>query len=235
LLRTIPEGIVRHLLSAFILLSVAVTACSKKTPTSPTDVVPPANNICTYSVSTSTFNIAGTGGSATFTVNTQTGCAWTVVSSSNSFATVTSATSQSGPGSVSFTVPQNPGDTRTATLTVAGQTVTITQAPDDAVYGAWGGTIAKGSGCPATLPASVDYTGTIRRTSGATNEFVISIPSLGLANQTLALTINGNSVQFFVPIDTLYTFNGTLSPDHRSINGTFAGGTCSGTWNGARR
>ena len=179
--------------------------------------------------------MAGAGASATFTVNTQTGCAWTVTNSANSFVTVTTATSQSGPGSVSFTVPQNPGDTRTATLTVAGQAVTITQSPDDAVFGAWGGTIAKGSGCPATIPSSVDYTGTIRRTSGASNEFVISIPSLGLTNQAIALIINGNSLQFFVPIDTLYTFNGTLASDHRSLTGTFAGGSCSGTWNGIRR
>lgn len=225
----------RQFLSAVILLCVAVTACSKKSPTAPTDTVPPANNVCTFAVSTSTFNIAGIGGSATFSVNTQAGCAWTVVNSSNSFVTVTSATSQTGSGSVSFTVPQNPGDTRTATLTVGGQTVTITQSPDDAVFGAWGGTLIKGSGCPATLPASVDYTGTIRRTSGSTNEFVISIPALGLSNQAIPLTINGNSVQFFIPIDTLYTFNATLSSDHRSLNGTFAGGTCSGSWNGTRR
>jgi hypothetical protein len=132
-------------------------------------------------------------------------------------------------------VPQNPGDARTAALTIAGQTVTITQSPDDAVFGAWGGSLVKGSGCPATIPSSLDYTGTIRRASGSTNEFVISIPSLGLSNQTLALTISGNSVQFFVPIDTLYTFNGTLSADHRSLTGTFSGGSCSGTWNGTRR
>jgi hypothetical protein len=49
------------------------------------------------------------------------------------------------------------------------------------------------------------------------------------------LTISGSSVQFFVQIDTLYTFNGTLSGDRRSLNGTFSGGGCSGTWNGTRR
>lgn len=225
----------RTLLSALICLSVALPACSKKTPSSPTDVVPPANNLCTFSISTSTFNIAGSGGTATFSVTTQAGCAWTVVNSTNSFVTVTTSTSQVGSGSVSFTVPQNPGDARTATITVAAQPVTVTQSPDDAVFGAWGGTIVKGSGCPASIPASVDYTGTIRRTGAASNEFVISIPSLGVTNQAIALIINGNSLQFFVPIDTLYTFSGTLANDHRSLTGTFAGGSCNGTWNGARR
>ena len=222
-------------LLCFVLsVSVSVVACSsKRTPTSPTDVVPPAQSVCVYSVSTTTFNIAGSGGSATLSVNTGATCTWTVTNSA-SFITIT-GTGGTGPGNVSFSVSENNGDTRTGTFVVAGQTVTVNQAPNDAVYGNWGGTIVKGSGCPATVPASVDYTGTIRRTSGATNEFVISIPALGLPSQTLALTITGNTLQFFVPIDTLYTFNGTLSSDRRSITGTFSGGSCSGSWNGTRR
>jgi hypothetical protein len=217
-----------------ICLALTASACSKKTPTSPTDVVPPAQTTCIYSVSTTTLNIAGAGGSASLSVNTGTGCAWTV-SSSSTFISVSSATSQTGPGPVNFAVAENPGDTRTGTLLIAGQTVTVNQAPNDPVYGNWGGTLVKGSGCAATLPASVDYTGTIRRTSGATNEFLISIPTVGVVNQALALTITGSNLQFFVPIDTLYTFNATLASDRRSLTGTFSGGTCSGTWNGTRR
>jgi hypothetical protein len=56
-------------------------------------------------------------------------------------------------------------------------------------------------GCPATLPSSVEWTGTIRRTSGATTELVISIPSLAVFNQVIPMTFNGNSLQFFVAID----------------------------------
>ena len=203
-------------------LSIGVMACSKKDmPTGP-DPAPPA--ACTFTVSTTTFNLSGAGAT----------CAWTVANVS-SFISVTGSASQTGSGTVNFSVGENPGDARVGTMTVAGQVVTVNQSANDPVYGSWGGTIVKGSGCPATLPASVDYTGTIRRTSGATNEFVIAIPALGLPSQTLALTINGNSLQFFVPIDTLYTFNGTLSTDRRSITGTFSGGSCSGAWNGSRR
>lgn len=225
----------KKLLGLLLTCSIATAACSKKdTPTSPTDVVPPAQNICTYTVSTTTFNLAGSGASASLSVNTGSSCTWSVANVSP-FITVTGVGSQTGPGNVNFSVGENPGDARTGTMTVAGQTVTVNQAANDPVYGNWGGTIVKGSGCPASLPSSVEYTGTIRRTSGATNEFVIAIPSLGLPSQALALTINGNSLQFFVPIDTLYTFNGTLSSDRRSITGTFAGGSCSGSWNGTRR
>ena len=220
------------LLCFVLTLSIGAAACSKsETPTSPT---PPAQTACTYAVSTTTFNLAGSGASATLSVNTGPACTWTVANVS-SFISVTGTGSQTGPGNVSFSVGENPGDARTGTMTVAGQTVTVNQAANDPVYGNWGGTIAKGSGCPASLPASVEYTGTIRRTGGATNEFVIAIPSLGVPSQALALTINGSSLQFFVPIDTLYTFNGTLSSDRRSITGTFAGGSCSGTWTGTRR
>ena len=222
------------LLCVALTLSIGVVACSKKTtPTSP-DPVTAAPAVCTYAVSTTTFNLAGTGGTATLTVNTGATCAWSVANVA-SFISITGVGSQTGPGNVSFSVGENPGDARTGTMLVAGQTVTVNQAAGDAVYGNWGGTIVKGSGCPASLPASVDYTGTIRRTSGATNEFVIAIPALGLANQALPLSITSNNVQFFVPIDTLYTFNGTLSSDHRSLTGTFSGGTCSGAWNGTRR
>ena len=221
----------RKFAAVLMCLSVALAACSKS-PTSPTAVPPQAT--CVYSLSTTTFNMSGAGASATLTVTTGSGCSWTVTTN-GSFVTVTSATTQTGPGPVSFTIAANPGDTRTATLTIAGQNVVINQAPNDALFGDWGGTISKGSGCPANLPSSVDWTGTIRRTSGATTELVITIPSVAVFNQVIPITFNGNSLQFFVAVDTLYTFNATLSSDRRSMTGTFSGGSCSGTWNGTRR
>ena len=168
--------------------------------------------------------MSGAGGSATFTVSTGSACTWSVTNNTN-FLTVTPTGLQTGPGSVTFTIAANPGDSRTGTLTVAGQTVTETQSPNDPIYGAWGGTIVKGSGCPATLPSSVEWSGTFRRTSAASTEFVISIPQAGVINQVIPVTLNGSTLQFFVPIDTLYTFNATLSSDRRSLNGTFSGGT----------
>jgi hypothetical protein len=222
---------VRKVILFVVCAAIGVSACSKS-PSSPTP--PPSTPTCTYSVSTTTFNLSGAGATATLSVNTGSTCAWTVTTSS-AFVTLTSPASQTGPGTVSFSVPENAGDTRSGSLTVAGQNVVINQAPNDQVYGNWGGTISKGSGCPATLPNSLEWTGIIRRTSAASNEFVISIASVGVINQVLPLTINGSSLQFFVQIDTLYTFNGTLSSDRRSLTGTFSGGGCSGTWAGTRR
>lgn len=217
----------RSLLVALIVLFAV--ACSKS-PTSPT--APQAT--CNYSISTSTFSMSGAGGSATFAVTTGSNCTWSVTNNA-SFVTASPTSTQTGAGTVSFSVPENPGDTRTGTLTVAGQTVTISQAANDPLYGNWRGTIVKGGGCPATLPASVDWTGTFRRTSLSTTEFVISIPAAGINNQIIPVSLNGSNLQFFVPIDTLYTFTATLSSDRRSMSGTFSGGSCSGSWNGTRR
>ena len=223
----------RKLFSLVLGLSIGVVGCSKtsSTPTAPT---PPVAT-CSYSISTTTFNMAGSGGSASFAVNTASGCAWTVVNNSSSFVNVSTANSQNGPGTVTFSVPENPGDTRVGTLTVAGQNVVINQAPNDPLFGPWGGNVVKGNGCPASLPASVEWTGTFRRTSGATTELVITILQAGVIGQVIPITFNGSNIQFFVQIDTLYTFNATLSSDRRSLTGTFTGGSCSGTWTGTRR
>ena len=215
-------------------LTVSVAACSK-TPSSPTSPPPATTPACTFTISTTTFNMSGGGGNASFAVNTATGCAWTVTNNSSSFVSVSTANSQTGSGTVTFSVPENPGDARVGTLTVAGQTVTINQASNDPLFGNWGGTVVKGSSCPATLPPSVEWTGTFRRTSAGATELVITIPQAGVNGQVIPITFNGSNIQFFVVIDALYTFNATLSADRRSLSGTFTGGGCSGTWTGTRR
>lgn len=221
----------RRLSSVLAVAALVVAgACSKKTEsTSPTAPTP----TCTYNISSTSLSVAGAGGTAFLSVTAGAGCAWTA-SSNSGFVTLTSAASQSGNGTVNLTVAENSGDARNGTLTVAGQTVTVSQASGDPLYGNWAGTIIKGAGCPATLPASVAWTGTIRRTTAASNEFVITILAVGVVNQAIPLIVNGNSLQLFVPIDTLYTFNATLASDRRSFTGTFSGGTCSGTWSGSR-
>jgi len=83
------------------------------------------NLTCSFSVNPTVFTIAASGGSGTVTVTTPAGCGW---SSSNSFSWVTlQSSSGNGNGSATFTVAPNSGATRTAAITVAGQTVTITQ------------------------------------------------------------------------------------------------------------
>lgn len=222
----------RRLLMFALMVPVVIAACSS-TPSSPTPTPPPVAT-CSFTVSSNTLNIAGSGGTATLTLTTGSSCAWTVASSAG-FVNVTSATSQTGAGTVNITVAENTGDARSATLTVGGQTVTVNQAAGDAAFGNWAGTVTKGAGCPAILPASVQWTGTIRRTASGAPEFVISLPSVGVVNQVVTLQLINNNLQFAVFVDTIYTFLATLTTDRRSLTGTFSGGGCSGTWAGARQ
>jgi hypothetical protein len=231
------EGIVFKLASALLFLSLTLAGCSDSssgtTPTSPTTT--PVQTTCTFTISTTSFSVSGAGATASFSVNTGSTCAWSVTNNSQGFVSLTGNTSQTGPGSVSFTVSENTGAARTGTLTIAGQTISISQAEGDPLFGNWRGTIAKGAGCPATLPASVDWTGTFRRTSLATTELVISIPSVLVFNQVIPITFNGNNLSLGVQIDTLYSFAATLANDRRSFNGGFNGGGCTGTWTGTRQ
>jgi hypothetical protein len=54
-------------------------------------------------------------------------CVWTAVSNA-SWMSITSGPGGIDSGTVTFTVAANPGAARTGTLTVGGQTVTVSQA-----------------------------------------------------------------------------------------------------------
>ena len=86
---------------------------------------------CSYTIdpTSKTFNYQG--GAGTVTVTTQTGCAWTAASNDN-WITVTGLKSGVGPGTVSYLVSANTFEVpRIGTLTIAGQTLTVSQASGD--------------------------------------------------------------------------------------------------------
>jgi hypothetical protein len=82
---------------------------------------------CAYSVSSPNLSFDRAGGNGSFTVaTTLADCSWTATTAAN-WITLT-AGSGTGAGSVTFTVAANPGTNRAASLTIAGQVFTITQA-----------------------------------------------------------------------------------------------------------
>jgi hypothetical protein len=98
------------------------------THTAATDLPASCGGTCTYSISPSSASYAAAGGSGSVSVTAGAGCAWTAVSNA-SFITITSGSSGSGNGSVGYSVASNPGSTsRNGTMTIAGQTFTVTQA-----------------------------------------------------------------------------------------------------------
>jgi uncharacterized protein (TIGR03437 family) len=88
---------------------------------------------CTYSINPTSQSFSSSGGSGSVAVNTQAGCAWTAVSNA-SFITITSGSSGNGSGTVNYSVAANTGATRTGTMTIAGQTFTVTQSGGSCTY-----------------------------------------------------------------------------------------------------
>ena len=86
-----------------------------------------AGTSCTYVVSPLTQSMSASGGSSSVGVTAGTGCAWSV-SSSAAWLTPGVGSGGTGAGSVAFTATSNTTSaSRTGTLTVAGQSVTVTQ------------------------------------------------------------------------------------------------------------
>jgi Putative binding domain, N-terminal/Viral BACON domain len=86
---------------------------------------PPAS--CSYSISPHSDGVSALGDTGSVDVSTTSACAWTA-SSNASWITVTSGASGTGNGRVGYLVLPNIGGSRTGTLTVAGQTFTVSQA-----------------------------------------------------------------------------------------------------------
>jgi probable HAF family extracellular repeat protein len=82
---------------------------------------------CAYSIKPTGQTFSENGGKGTVAVTTQTGCSWSAVSGANWVTIPSGSSSGSGSGSVSFNVATNTGVPRTGTLTIAGQTYTVTQ------------------------------------------------------------------------------------------------------------
>jgi subtilisin family serine protease len=81
---------------------------------------------CSYMIAPTAANFAAAGGSNTVGVTAGTGCAWTAVANA-AWITVNSGSSGSGNGTVGYSVAANPGAQRSGTMTIAGQTFTVTQ------------------------------------------------------------------------------------------------------------
>src|SRR5687768_6787353 len=91
---------------------------------------------CTFAISPQTQTVPASGGSGKVTVTAGAGCSWTATSGA-SWVTIASGASGTGNGEVQFTVAATSGPSRSAALTIAGLSFTLTQ----------------GDGCAVTLGA----------------------------------------------------------------------------------
>ncbi|HEX6184520.1 MAG TPA: BACON domain-containing carbohydrate-binding protein, partial [Pyrinomonadaceae bacterium] len=181
---------------------------------------------CTYSISPTSASYAAAGGSGTVTVTAGAGCAWTA-SSNASFITVTGGASGSGSGTVSYSVAANTLTTsRTGTLTIAGQTFTVSQAGT----GGGGTNIIINPGFESgTTPWVVS--GQVTRSTGAYPHSGVAYmiingvnSSSGTLYQTVTVPSGGGNLNFWLNITTSEAAGATIYDrlfiEVRSTSGT---------------
>lgn len=84
---------------------------------------------CTYQIALGPMTGTATGATASIKVTAASGCPWTAASSA-AWLTISSGSSGTGNGVVSFLAANNTGTApRTGVLTVAGYTIDVTEAP----------------------------------------------------------------------------------------------------------
>ena len=160
---------------------------------------------CTIDVSPLSLNVEAGGGTRTINVSAGSGCVW-AASSSQPWITLASGASGSGSGTVTINVAADSGPARSGAVTVAGQTVTITQgdgctfaiAPDSQSVASSGGsgsvTVAAGAGCAWTATSAQPWITITSGSSGNGNGTVnFTVASTGGPARSGTMTIAGRT------------------------------------------
>jgi hypothetical protein len=158
---------------------------------------------CTYSISPTSQSFASTGGSGSVGVTTSTGCSWTAASNA-SWINITSASSNT----IAFTVAANTGTSqRTGTMTIAGQTFTVTQSPSctysisptSQSFDSSGGTgsvnVTTLTGCSWTAASNASWITITSASSNTGNRTVVFTvaANTGTSQRTGTMTIAGQT------------------------------------------
>jgi len=165
---------------------------------------------CNYSVSPTSLSLAAGAGSTSVSVSTGNGCSWTA-SDNRSWISVSSGSSGSGNGTVVIAVTANPNSSlRSGTVTVAGQSIAVTQAgasacsesvsPTSQTIDAGGGTatfaVSTSSGCGWTSTESIPWLSITSGASGSGNGSVTFLAESNTTNKdrTASVSVAGQLV-----------------------------------------
>jgi hypothetical protein len=170
-----------------VMFNVAANTSSSRTGTltiaGQTFTVNQAATACTYSINPTSQTVGSDAGSGNpVAVTASSGCAWTATANA-SWLQVTSGASGTGNGTVAFTFASFSGTSRTGTLTIAGQTFTVTQvrctitlAPDTQAVPSSGGsfsaTLTTQAGCTWTATSNAVWLTLTNGTSGTGSKTV---------------------------------------------------------------
>jgi hypothetical protein len=163
---------------------------------------------CSFVITPTSQTIASPAASGSVTVTTGPTCAWSAASNTPDWLTISSAASGTGNGSISYSATANAGPSRVGTLTIAGQTFTLTQDapctfsinPTGQTIGAAGGSgllsVTTGASCPwmATSNNSDWLTITGGASGSGNGQVMFSIGTNGTgADRTGTITAAGHT------------------------------------------
>jgi YVTN family beta-propeller protein len=174
---------------------------------------------CDYALSSQSAPVGSGAGTGSVDLAGTTGCSWAATSDSP-WLVITSGTGGSGGGTVRFSVSANTGPARTGTLTIAGQTFTVTQAA--AVYRI-GGHVADSSGVSLT-GVTITLGGSTAATTTTDPQGNYSFPNLA-AGGSYTLTPSLTNYTFAPPP---LTFNNLGADQSGDFVGTLNNYTLSG-------
>ena len=143
-----------------------------------------AAQTCTFVIAPTSQSLTASAATGSVTVTAATGCAWTAASNAT-WIGITSGSSGTGTGTVSYSVSANTAtSSRTGTMTIAGQTFTVTQA-------------GQNSGAPniSVNPTSINFGTITNRTSVSKT---VTVSNTGAANLVVtSVSLWGSSSSHF--------------------------------------
>jgi hypothetical protein len=144
---------------------------------------------CTYSLSSSAVSVGPGSANETVGVIAAGGCTWTA-SSNASWLTISSGSSGSGNGTVDYSFAANPGSAgRSGTLTIAGQTFTVTQAGTPPPLGFFALTPCRITDTRAASGFGVDF-GAPSLAAGSARSFPIQASACNVPDTAQAYSLN---------------------------------------------
>jgi hypothetical protein len=158
-------------------------------------VVDQAAAPCSYTLSSSSASVGAAGATQTTTVTSPDGCAWSAVSNAPSWLVVIAGANGNGDGTVTWAADANPlTQTRQATITIGGRTLTVTQAAAPCTYSIAPGSVSIAAGVvtgttAVTAPAGCAWTAV----TGAPTWLTVTGGATGTGNGTVTFSATANA------------------------------------------
>src|SRR6185369_13239713 len=188
--------------------------------------------ICIYSLGSTSRTVASSGGSFTVSVTADAGCSWGAASNAT-WVSVTSGSPGSGSGTVGYSVDVNTGPQRVGTMTIAGQTFTVTQStgcsytitPTSQTFAIEGGTgsidVATGASCGWSATTASGWIGLTGATGTGNGTVNYSVASNSGAQRSGSISVGGQTFN----ISQAGTCSYSISPVSRTHGPSSATGS----------